>query len=52
MSMKIALILSGDAVGGVAYIGVIKALENLGFEILAISGVSAGTQVTKGFHEQ
>ena len=43
--MKIALVLSGGAVRGVAHIGVIKALEDLGFEISAISGVSAGALV-------
>jgi len=43
--MKVALVLSGGAVRGVAHIGVIKALEDLGFEISAISGVSAGALV-------
>jgi Predicted esterase of the alpha-beta hydrolase superfamily len=43
--MKVALVLSGGAVRGVAHIGVIKALEELGFEISAISGVSAGALV-------
>ncbi|MFN7065633.1 MAG: patatin-like phospholipase family protein [Aquificaceae bacterium] len=43
--MRVNLVLSGGAVRGVAHIGVIKALEELGFEISAISGVSAGALV-------
>lgn len=43
--MKVALVLSGGAIRGIAHIGVIKALEALGFEISAISGVSAGDLV-------
>ncbi|MCX7989527.1 MAG: patatin-like phospholipase family protein [Aquificaceae bacterium] len=43
--MKVSLALSGGAVRGVAHIGVIKALEELGFEIVAVSGVSAGALV-------
>ncbi|WP_231476963.1 patatin-like phospholipase family protein [Thermocrinis jamiesonii] len=44
-SMKINLVLSGGAVRGIAHIGVIKALEELGFEIVGVSGVSAGALV-------
>ncbi|WP_448587819.1 patatin-like phospholipase family protein [Thermocrinis sp.] len=43
--MRINLVLSGGAVRGVAHIGVIKALEELGFEIVGVSGVSAGALV-------
>ncbi len=43
--MKVNLVLSGGAIRGVAHIGVIKALEELGFEITSISGVSAGALV-------
>ncbi|MFN3976949.1 MAG: patatin-like phospholipase family protein [Aquificaceae bacterium] len=43
--MKVNLVLSGGAARGIAHIGVIKALEELGFEISAISGVSAGALV-------
>jgi len=43
--MKVNLVLSGGASRGIAHIGVIKALEELGFEIRAISGVSAGALV-------
>ncbi|WP_333784275.1 patatin-like phospholipase family protein [Thermocrinis sp.] len=43
--MKINLVLSGGAVRGVAHIGVIKALEEVGFEIVGVSGVSAGALV-------
>lgn len=43
--MKVKLALSGGASRGIAHIGVIKALEELGFEISAISGVSAGALV-------
>ncbi len=43
--MKVNLALSGGASRGIAHVGVIKALEELGFEIGAISGVSAGALV-------
>lgn len=43
--MKVNLVLSGGAARGIAHIGVIKALEELGFEINALSGVSAGALV-------
>lgn len=43
--MKINLVLSGGAARGIAHIGVIKALEELGFEIKALSGSSAGAIV-------
>lgn len=43
--MKVNLVLSGGAARGIAHIGVIKALEELGYEINAISGVSAGALV-------
>ncbi len=43
--MELRLVLSGGAVRGVAHIGVIKALEELGFKITSISGVSAGALV-------
>ncbi|MCS7307797.1 MAG: patatin-like phospholipase family protein [Aquificaceae bacterium] len=43
--MKVNLVLSGGAARGVAHIGVIKAIEELGFEIVSISGVSAGALV-------
>ncbi|MDQ7037718.1 MAG: patatin-like phospholipase family protein [Aquificota bacterium] len=43
--MKVALALSGGAARGVAHIGVIKALEDLGYEITALSGSSAGALV-------
>lgn len=40
--MEIALALGGGGVKGVAHIGVLRALEDAGFEIKAISGTSAG----------
>ena len=43
--MKVNLVLSGGAARGIAHIGVIKALEELDFEINAVSGVSAGALV-------
>ncbi|MCS7171631.1 MAG: patatin-like phospholipase family protein [Aquificaceae bacterium] len=43
--MKVNLALSGGAARGIAHIGVIKAFEELGFEVSAISGVSAGALV-------
>jgi NTE family protein len=41
--MKIGLALSGGGARGVAHIGVIKALEELGLEFSIISGTSAGS---------
>ncbi len=43
--MKVNLALSGGASRGIAHIGVIKALEDLGFEIQGVSAVSAGALV-------
>ncbi|EDP75623.1 patatin-like phospholipase family protein [Hydrogenivirga sp. 128-5-R1-1] len=43
--MRVNLVLSGGAARGIAHIGVIKALEELGFSIKALSGVSAGSIV-------
>ena len=43
--MKINLVLSGGAGRGIAHIGVIKAMEELGLEVKAISGSSAGALV-------
>ncbi len=43
--MKVRLVLSGGAARGISHIGVIKALEDLGFQITALSGVSAGALV-------
>ncbi|MCX8060294.1 MAG: patatin-like phospholipase family protein [Aquificaceae bacterium] len=43
--MKVNLALSGGAVRGVAHIGVIKALEELGLQVAKVSGVSAGALV-------
>lgn len=40
--MEITLALGGGGVRGVAHIGVLRALENHGFEIKAIAGTSAG----------
>lgn len=45
LKKAVNLVLSGGAARGVAHIGVIKALEELGFEIKAVSGVSAGALV-------
>ncbi len=44
--MKVALALSGGGARGIAHIGVIKALEDLGYEITALSGSSAGALVS------
>ena len=44
--LKVNLVLSGGAGRGIAHIGVIKALEEMGFEIKALSGVSAGALVS------
>jgi len=43
--LKINLVLSGGAARGIAHIGVIKALEDMGFKINALSGSSAGAIV-------
>ncbi len=43
--MRINLILSGGAGRGIAHLGVLKAVEELGFEVEAISGSSAGAIV-------
>ncbi len=43
--MRVNLVLSGGAARGIAHIGVIKALEDLGFKIKALSGSSAGAIV-------
>ncbi len=43
--MRVNLVLSGGAVRGVAHIGVLKALEELGVEVGALSGASAGAIV-------
>jgi NTE family protein len=43
--MKIGLVLSGGGVRGVAHIGVIKALEEMGVKIGMLSGTSAGSIV-------
>jgi NTE family protein len=43
--MKIGLALSGGGVRGVAHIGILKALEEMGVKISMISGTSAGALV-------
>lgn len=43
--MRVNLILSGGAARGIAHIGVIKALEDMGFKVRALSGSSAGAIV-------
>ncbi len=43
--MRVNLVLSGGAARGIAHIGVIKALEEMGFSIKALSGSSAGAIV-------
>src|SRR5882672_9593906 len=43
--MKMGLVLSGGGARGVAHIGVIKALEELGLTFSCISGTSAGSIV-------
>ncbi|HLZ17123.1 MAG TPA: patatin-like phospholipase family protein [Cyclobacteriaceae bacterium] len=43
--MKIGIALSGGGARGVAHIGVLKALEEMGVEISVISGTSAGSIV-------
>jgi NTE family protein len=45
MDMKIGLALSGGGVRGMAHIGVIKALEELGVSVNSVSGTSAGALV-------
>ena len=44
--MRINLVLSGGAARGIAHIGVLKAVEELGFKVNALSGVSAGAIVS------
>jgi len=43
--MKVNLVLSGGAARGIAHIGILRALEDMGFEVQAVSGVSAGALV-------
>ena len=43
--MKVGLALSGGGIRGISHLGVIKALEELGYEIKGISGASAGAIV-------
>jgi len=43
---EINLVLSGGAAKGIAHIGVLKALEELGVKVKALSGVSAGAIVS------
>ncbi len=43
--MKISLALGGGGSRGVAHLGVIRALENMGFDIKAVAGTSAGGMV-------
>ncbi len=43
--MRVNLVLSGGAARGVAHIGVLKALEDLGYRVKALSGSSAGAIV-------
>jgi len=43
--MKIGITLSGGGARGIAHIGVLKALEEMGVEIAVISGTSAGSIV-------
>src|SRR6478736_7585188 len=43
--MKIGITLSGGGARGIAHIGVLKALEEMGVEISMISGTSAGSIV-------
>jgi NTE family protein len=43
--LKIGLVLSGGGVRGMAHLGVLKALDELGVKISAISGTSAGSIV-------
>ena len=47
--MKTALVLSGGGARGAAHVGVIKALEELGFEIDMVVGVSVGAMVGIGY---
>ncbi|NPA41613.1 MAG: patatin-like phospholipase family protein [Aquificae bacterium] len=44
--MRINLVLSGGAARGIAHIGVLKALEEMGFKVKALSGSSAGAIVS------
>jgi len=43
--MKVGLVLSGGGARGIAHIGVLKALEELGVEIHCLAGASAGSIV-------
>lgn len=43
---KVNLVLSGGAAKGIAHIGVLKALEELGIEVKRLSGTSAGAIVS------
>jgi len=43
--MRVNLVLSGGAARGIAHIGVLKALEDLGYTVKALSGSSAGAIV-------
>ncbi|WP_297693785.1 patatin-like phospholipase family protein [uncultured Eudoraea sp.] len=43
--MKIGLVLSGGGFRGIAHIGVLKALDEFGFEITHIAGTSAGAVI-------
>ncbi|MFN3814374.1 MAG: patatin-like phospholipase family protein [Aquificaceae bacterium] len=43
--MRVKLVLSGGAARGIAHIGVLKALEELGVDVIRVSGVSAGALV-------
>ncbi len=49
--MKVNLILSGGAGRGIAHLGVLKAVEELGFEVSALSGSSAGAIVSVFYAE-
>jgi NTE family protein len=43
--MKLGLVLSGGGARGVAHIGVLKALEEMGVKFSTVSGTSAGSIV-------
>ncbi|UCD61578.1 MAG: patatin-like phospholipase family protein, partial [Flavobacteriaceae bacterium] len=43
--MKIGLVLSGGGFRGIAHIGVLKALNEFGFQITHIAGTSAGAVI-------
>lgn len=46
---KISLVLSGGAARGAFHLGVLSALDELGFEVMAISGSSIGAIVGAGY---